>query len=189
MRHKRAVKHFSRRSGPRKALVRGLVDSLVEHERIQTTLAKAKELRRHVEKAITKGKDGTIHARRVLASDYPNLSTVEKIVADLSVRFKDRAGGYTRIIKAGKRAGDMAEMALIEFVDYQLPKSEEEKTAKGAKKAKKKTAKKATEKADEKTVQVKKVSAKTLMKKAAAHRRRKRKLQRKDRQIARQLNA
>jgi large subunit ribosomal protein L17 len=112
------VKHFSRKPGARKALLRGLVESLVEHGRIKTTVDKAKEARRHVERAITLGKKGTVAARRLILSRYPQAEVVKTIVNDLSVRFKDRNGGYTRIIKLGKRPGDMAEMAFIEFVDY-----------------------------------------------------------------------
>src|SRR5688572_24474021 len=97
-RHRRKTKYFSRATNPRKALIRGLVTSLVEHGRIKTTVAKAKELRRHVERAITLGKDGSLNARRVLLSRYPNKATVETILSDLSVRFKERAGGYTRVL-------------------------------------------------------------------------------------------
>lgn len=118
MRHRRRVKHFGRKQGPRKALIRGLVESLVEHGRIKTTVEKAKETRRHVERAITLGKKGTIAARRLILSRYPQPDIVKSIVDGLSVRFKDRNGGYTRIIKLGQRPGDMAEMAFIEFVDY-----------------------------------------------------------------------
>lgn len=118
MRHRRRVKHFSRKSGARKALIRGLVESLVEHGRIKTTVEKAKEARRHVERAITLGKKGTLAARRLILARYPQVEVMTSIVNDLSVRFKDRPGGYTRIIKLGKRPGDMAEMAYIEFVDY-----------------------------------------------------------------------
>jgi large subunit ribosomal protein L17 len=126
MRHK-VVKHsFGRKQGPRKALIRGLVEALVENGRIKTTVVKAKELRRHVERAITKGKDGTVHARRILLSKYPNKNTVKTVVDDLSVRFKDRPGGYTRIIKLGARPGDMADMAYIEFVDYEIPENRAE---------------------------------------------------------------
>ncbi len=118
MRHKRHISHFGRKSGPRKALIRGLVSSLVEHGRIRTTVVKAKELRRHVERAVTLGKKGTLHARRVLLSRYPNESTVTSIINDLAPRFRERPGGYTRIIKVGHRPGDCAEMAMIEFVDH-----------------------------------------------------------------------
>lgn len=118
MRHKVIKNTFGRRSGPRKALVRGLVDALVENGRIKTTLTKAKVLRSKVEKAVTRGKDDTVHSRRVLSALYPHGNTVETIFKTISPRFKDRPGGYTRIIKLGERAGDSAPMAYIEFVDY-----------------------------------------------------------------------
>lgn len=118
MRHNARVKHFGRKSGPRKALWRGLVNSLVEHGRIKTTLAKAKELRRHVEKAITVGKKQTLHARRLLLARYPNEGVVSTIMSDIAPRFQDREGGYTRILKLGMRPGDSAEMAYIQFVDF-----------------------------------------------------------------------
>ena len=141
MRHKVVKHHFGRKPDARKALIRGLVDALVEHGRIKTTLAKAKELRRHVEKAVTIGKKDPVHASRVLVSKYPNKDTVRVLVNDLGQRFKDRPGGYTRITKLGPRAGDMAEMAYIEFVDYQAPdvsqQELEDLQAKQAKKASK----------------------------------------------------
>ena len=156
MRHK-VVKHsFGRKPSARKALIRGLVDSIVEHGRIRTTVPKAKELRRHVERAVTKGKDGTVHARRVLLSSYPNKNTVKTLVDDLGQRFKDRPGGYTRIIRAGRRPGDNAPMAYIEFVDYELP---------------------------EETAVV--VDDKAIARKAAAKRKTLRKIQNKSRQINR----
>lgn len=130
MRHKTHKHSFGRKPAARAALVKGLVNSLVTHERICTTLVKAKELRRHVEKAITYGKKGSVHARRQLLADYPNQDTVQKIVGDLSVRFKERPGGYTRIIKIGPRVGDKAEMAFIEFVDYSFPTVAEESQVK-----------------------------------------------------------
>lgn len=131
--HRRRVKHFSRKSGPRKALLRGLLDSLVEHGRIATTVDRAKEVRRHVEKAITLGKKGDLATRRLLLSRYPNKGVVETIVGDLSVRFKARPGGYTRIIKIGRRPGDTAEMAFLEFVDFDYAKATGEKEAKTGK--------------------------------------------------------
>lgn len=130
MRHNSHVKHFGRQSGPRKALFRGLVESLVEHGRIKTTLSKAKELRRHVERAITIGRDGDLSAYRLLLSRYPNKDTVNKIVNDIAPRFKSRAGGYTRILKLGSRAGDAADMAFIEFVDHVVQKQDDKKTIK-----------------------------------------------------------
>lgn len=125
MRHRVARKNFGRKDGAKKALIRGLVDALVKEERIKTTLPKAKELRKHVERAITKGKVGSVHARRVILKSFPNVDTMEKIVDDLAVRFKDRPGGYTRIRKLGNRPGDQAEVAYIEFVDFKPPVKDE----------------------------------------------------------------
>ncbi|RME15238.1 MAG: 50S ribosomal protein L17 [Bdellovibrio sp.] len=133
MRHKVKTHSFGRRQGPRKALMRGLVSSLVEHGRIKTTVAKAKELRRHVERAITIGKAGDLSAIRVLLKKIPNKKTVRSLVNDIAPRFKERPGGYTRIIKAGNRTGDQAPMAYIEFVDYQPPAATTEETVKGDK--------------------------------------------------------
>ena len=122
MRHQCQVSHFGRKTGARQSLIRGLLYSLVEHERIQTTLAKAKELRRHADRAITVGKKNSLHATRILLARYPNQSAVSKIVKDLAPRFEGRNGGYTRILKLGQRRnGDNAEMAFIEWVDYKLP--------------------------------------------------------------------
>ena len=118
MRHRLQSKRFSRSPEARKALIRGLVCSLVEHERIRTTLSKAKELRRHVERAVTLGRKADVNATRHLVSRYCSKDTAFKIVHKLSVRFKDRPGGYTRILKLGPRVGDGAPMAFIEFVDF-----------------------------------------------------------------------
>ena len=159
MRHNARVKHFGRKTGPRKALWRGLVNSLVEHGRIKTTLAKAKELRRHVEKAITVGKKQSLHARRLLLSRYPNEAVVSTIMSDIAPRFQDREGGYTRILKLGMRPGDSAEMAYIQFVDFS-PTERAEKLANVDEKAvsaKKRTASKA---ADAKKKRVRKLQGK-----------------------------
>lgn len=133
MRHKVHSHSFSRRGGPRKALIKGLVISLVEHGRIRTTLAKAKELRRHVERAITLGKNGDVSSRRLLISRFGSEQAANTIMVDISPRFKKRAGGYTRILRMNPRPGDMAPMALIEFVDYKLPEAAKggETTVKG----------------------------------------------------------
>jgi large subunit ribosomal protein L17 len=112
------------------------VNSLVEYGKIQTTVAKAKELRRHVERAVTLGKNNTLHTRRLLMARFPNVKTVEKILTQWSPHFKNRNGGYTRIMKLGPRPGDSAEMAVIEFLDYAKFAGSDEKPA-----AKKKTAK------------------------------------------------
>lgn len=135
-RHRTKRHNFHRRHGPLKALMRGLVYNIVENGRIKTTLAKAKETRRHVEKAITvaKGED-ELHARRLLLSRYPNEKVVDILATDLKKRFEKRAGGYTRIIKIGARAGDQADVAYLEFVDYTpSTKTDEVKGEKGLKK-------------------------------------------------------
>jgi large subunit ribosomal protein L17 len=123
MRHKVHSHSFNRRGGPRKALIKGLVISLVEHGRIRTTLAKAKELRRHVERAVTLGKKGDVATRRLLTARFSNEKAAASIVNEISPRFKTRAGGYTRILKLNARPGDQAPMAFIEFVDYKLPET------------------------------------------------------------------
>lgn len=141
--HRRATKYFSRKFNARKALFRGLIVSLVEHGRIKTTVVKAKEIRRHVEKAITLGKKDDLATRRLLMSRIPNEATVNSIVTDISKRFLTRPGGYTRVIKVGRRPGDTAEMAFLEFVDYDWKAAAEapEKSDKKADKADKKEAK------------------------------------------------
>jgi large subunit ribosomal protein L17 len=158
MRHRVKTHSFGRRPDARKALLRGLVDSIVEHGRIKTTVAKAKELRRHVEKAITYGKKDSVHARRILAAKYPNPKTVTSIFNDLSKRFLTRPGGYTRIIKIGARPGDKAEMAFIEFVDYQLPPVETENTVK-ADKEKEVVAAKVLKKSEQKRKTLRKIQS------------------------------
>jgi large subunit ribosomal protein L17 len=116
--HRRLVKHFSRKSGPRKALLRGLMVSLVEHGRIKTTVSKAKEVRRHIERAITLGKKGTLNSIRLVSARMANSDVALDLVKNIAPRFKDRNGGYTRVIKIGRRPGDSAEMAFLEFVDF-----------------------------------------------------------------------
>ncbi|MCY4321013.1 MAG: 50S ribosomal protein L17 [Bdellovibrionaceae bacterium] len=127
---------FGLKYGPRKALLKGLVNHLVEKERIKTTLTKAKNIRPLVEKAVTLGRKNSLHAFRLLFSKYSNKKTVSKIINDLSKRFKDRPGGYTRIIKLGYRKGDQAQKALIEFIDYKFspkPTKEEKEKYKASK--------------------------------------------------------
>ena len=146
MRHnKQKNSSFGRHRGPRKALIRGLVNSLVEQERIKTTVTKAKCIRPLIEKAITIGKAKDVHSRRLLFSRYPNKNTVDKIMKNLSPRFKDRPGGYTRIIKLGYRSGDQAPLAYLEFVDYNEEKIQKQKAEK-PKKTEKKEAKEKQEK-------------------------------------------
>lgn len=121
MRHKVHSHSFNRKGSARKSLIQGLVASVILNERVRTTLAKAKELRRHVDRAITLSKKGDLATRRLLISRIRNQSAVEKLLSDVGVRFKKRPGGYTRILKLSSRPGDMAPMAYIELVDYKLP--------------------------------------------------------------------
>ena len=122
MRHKSKRHNFHRRPGPRVALIRGYVYSLVQYGRIKTTVVRCKEVRRHVEKAITLGKKGTLNSRRLLLAKYPNDNVVDILAGDLKKRMAKRDGGYTRIIKIGARGGDQSDMAFLEFVDY-VPKA------------------------------------------------------------------
>jgi large subunit ribosomal protein L17 len=117
MRHLKAGRRLGRTSAHRKALFRNMVTALIDRERIRTTLAKAKELRGKVEKTITLGKKGTLHARRHALKLVADRSSLKKIFGPLSERYANRPGGYTRVIKLGHRLGDDAPMAFIELVD------------------------------------------------------------------------
>ena len=117
MRHARGYRRLNRTHEHRKALFANMAGSLIEHEQIKTTLPKAKELRRIVEKLVTLGKKGDLHARRIAASRLKQDAHVAKLFEVLGPRYKDRNGGYVRVLKAGFRYGDMAPMAIIEFVD------------------------------------------------------------------------
>lgn len=117
MRHARGYRRLNRTHEHRKALFANMAGSLIEHEQIKTTLPKAKELRPVIEKLITLAKRGDLHARRLAASQLKEDKDVAKLFDVLAARYKDRAGGYTRVLKAGFRYGDMAPMAIIEFVD------------------------------------------------------------------------
>ena len=155
MRHLKAGRKFGRTSAHRKALFRNLVGALIERERISTTLAKAKELRGKVERTITLGKKGTLHARRQAFKLAPQKEAVQKVFGDLAGRYANRPGGYTRIIKIGPRRGDNAPMAFIELVDREgetpAPKEEAQKKTATKKETKPKvTEKKAVEKKESK---------------------------------------
>ncbi len=117
MRHARGYRRLNRTHEHRKALFANMAGSLIEHEQIKTTLPKAKELRPIVEKLVTLAKRGDLHARRQAASQLKQDSHVARLFDILGQRYKDRQGGYVRILKAGFRYGDMAPMAIIEFVD------------------------------------------------------------------------
>ena len=128
MNHGRNQRKLSRTSSHRKALLRNMVTSLLEHEAIRTTDAKAKELRGVAEKMITLGKRGTLHARRQALATIRSKEVTAKLFDELAGRYRQRAGGYTRILKLGPRPGDAAPMAIIELVDRT------ESTAAGSKK-------------------------------------------------------
>lgn len=116
MRHKVKGRRLSRPSGHRKALYRGLVRDLLLRERIRTTLAKAKEVRGLAEKIITYGKKGELHHRRLALAFVTDKNVVAKVFDDLSKRYAERQGGYTRVLKLGPRKGDGAPMAILELV-------------------------------------------------------------------------
>ncbi len=118
MQHNRAGRKLGRTTAHRKSLFRNQLSSLITHERIQTTLPKAKDLRPLIEKMVTLGKRGGLHARRLALKTIPEATTVKKLFEEIAPRFKERAGGYTRIMKLGRRQGDGAEMAILEFIDF-----------------------------------------------------------------------
>ena len=117
MRHGAGYRKLNRTHEHRKALFSNMAGSLIEHEQIKTTLPKAKELKRVIDKLITLGKRGDLHARRQAASKLKQDMYVVKLFDVLGPRYKERQGGYVRVLKAGFRYGDMAPMAIIEFVD------------------------------------------------------------------------
>ena len=122
MRHNLSGKRLGRTSNQRKALMKNLATSLIEHERIETTLVKAKELRSYVEPFITLAKTDSVANRRLAMSRLGSKAAVQKLfAAEFRARFSERPGGYTRILKMASRLGDAAEMALIELVDYARP--------------------------------------------------------------------
>jgi len=151
MRHQKSGRRLGRNTSHRRAMLRNITTSLLELERIETTEAKAKELRRYAEKMITLGKRGDLHARRQALSFIRNRSVVEKVFSDYAERFSDRKGGYTRIMKLGRRVGDNARMAIIEVLPADEKKKSKDKkkpTAAKPAKAKEKAPTPAAEKKD-----------------------------------------
>lgn len=118
MRHNKKFNHLGRKSAHRKAMLSNMASSLILHKRITTTVAKAKALRIYVEPLITKSKDDTTHARRVVFSYLQNKEAVSELFREVSAKIADRPGGYTRILRTGNRLGDNAEMCIMELVDY-----------------------------------------------------------------------
>ena len=117
MQHRRLGRRFSRDSSHRQAMFSNMAASLIRHEQIVTTLAKAKDLKRVMDKYITLAKRGDLNSRRLAASRMRDEAMVKKLFDTLAPRYKDRSGGYTRVLKAGYRYGDSAPIAVIEFVD------------------------------------------------------------------------
>jgi large subunit ribosomal protein L17 len=117
MHHAKTHRKFNRRSDHRRSMLANLAASLIKHEQIVTTLPKAKDLRPVVEKLVTLGKRGDLHARRQAIAQVRDLPTVKKLFEVIGPRYKERHGGYTRVLKAGFRYGDNAAVAVIEFVD------------------------------------------------------------------------
>jgi large subunit ribosomal protein L17 len=136
MRHQRAVKKLGRTSSHRKAMLRNMVASFFQWEKIETTTIKAKVLRSLAEKLITLGKRGDLHARRLVLRLIPSKGVVHKLFTEIAPRFKERAGGYTRVVKTGFRPGDSAPMSVVEIL-------REESAAEKKKKKKRKEAGKA----------------------------------------------
>ncbi|MDX1777250.1 MAG: 50S ribosomal protein L17 [Thermodesulfobacteriota bacterium] len=146
MRHLNEGRKLRRTASHRKALLRNMVSSLFEFEKIETTDAKAKELRKVADKMITWGKRGDLHARRLTLRVISNKKVVHKLFSDIAPRFRERNGGYTRIIKTGRRKGDNAPLSIIEL----MPQEEKKAPAGGGKKEgkKKSTKQKVQEKAE-----------------------------------------
>src|SRR5690348_17242430 len=117
MRHAKTHRKFNRRSDHRRSMLANLAAALIRHEQIVTTLPKAKDLRPIVEKLVTLGKRGDLHARRQAIAEMRDVAMVKKLFEVIGPRYKDRNGGYTRVLKAGYRYGDSAAVAVIEFVD------------------------------------------------------------------------
>lgn len=125
MRHKKSGKQLNRNSSHRKAMFKNMSNSLIDHEVIKTTLPKAKELRRFIEPLITISKEDTVAKRRLVFSRLRDRDSVTKLFNDLAPRFKERPGGYLRILKCGYRTGDKAPMAYVELLDRPVADSED----------------------------------------------------------------
>ena len=118
MRHNKKFNHLGRKTAHRNAMLSNMAVSLIQHKKITTTLAKAKELRKFIEPLITKAKDDTTNSRRIVFSQLQNKEAVSALFGEIAQRVGDRPGGYTRILKTGFRLGDAAQMCFIELVDY-----------------------------------------------------------------------
>ena len=144
MRHNKKFNHLGRTASHRGAMLSNMAISLIKHKRITTTVAKAKALKKYVEPLITKSKNDTTNSRRVVFSYLQDKYAVTELFKEISVKIADRPGGYTRIIKTGKRLGDNAEMCFIELVDYNENMAKE-KVAKKATRTRRSSKKSAVE--------------------------------------------
>lgn len=133
MRHKVKGRGFGRNTNQRKALLRGLATSLLQHLKIETTLAKAQETKKLAERVITLGKKGDVQSRRLALSHIPNKNIISKLFNEIAPRITGRKSGYLRIVKTRFRAGDNASMAILEFVDSDLLRQESEGSRKDKK--------------------------------------------------------
>ena len=118
MRHGKKINHLGRKTAHRRSMLANMACSLIEHKRINTTVAKAKALQQFIEPLVTKSKEDTTHNRRIVFSRLRQKEAVAELFRDVAAKVADRPGGYTRIIKLGNRLGDNADMAMIELVDY-----------------------------------------------------------------------
>ncbi|APG61189.1 50S ribosomal protein L17 [Christiangramia salexigens] len=160
MRHGKKSNHLGRKTAHRKAMLANMACSLIEHKRINTTVAKAKALKVFVEPLVTKSKEDTTHNRRIVFSKLRSKEAVSELFREVAPKVGDRPGGYTRVIKLGSRLGDAAEMALVELVDFNETYNVGEKPKK-----KKSTRRAGKKKADaETTAQPKEASAKETKK-------------------------
>ena len=153
MRHRHGYRTLCRKSAHRKAMFRNMATSFIKEERINTTLHKAKELRGYVERLITMGKRGDLHARRQAASFLFDKESVRKLFGPVAERMKDRPGGYTRIYRTGVRFGDGAKLAIIELVDYGDETLKDSKKKEKAEKKRERAEQKAKKKEEEAAMQ------------------------------------
>ena len=143
MRHNKAINHLGRKSGHRKAMLANMASSLIEHKRITTTLAKAKALKMYVEPLISKSKEDTTHSRRTVFSYLKNKEAINELFGTIAPKIADRPGGYLRVLHVGFRQGDAADMALVEFVDFNEAALEPAPKKEGKKATRRSRAKKA----------------------------------------------
>lgn len=148
MKHRVAGRRLDRTTEHRTAMFRNMVISLIKHERIVTTTPKAKELKRIADKVVTLAKKNTIHARRLAHRDVHDAEALAKLFETIGPRFASRPGGYTRVVRVARRAGDNAELAMIEFVERTPAAKDGEEQGEGKKKASKKSGKTAEAKAE-----------------------------------------